>query len=145
MSEVQLRQAVAADEAMIKQMVKEEDLDPTSLKWEQFLMAEKDGVIVGIGQVRIYPNCHELGSLIVKEAYRGQGVGGMLVKALVARETGDVYLECVTSNEGYYAQFGFRKIPWWQAPVPLKFKIILIYLLSWYYGVHTIAMKFERS
>ena len=117
MTDVQVRRARAEDEAAIRQMVKEARLDPSSLNWPQFLVAEKDGAVVGIGQIRPYPNCRELGSLVVKKAYQERGIGGRLVEALLENETGDVYLECVRPRDRYYAKFGFERISVWQTPM----------------------------
>lgn len=142
MSDVEIRRAQAEDEATIKQMVKEEQLDPTSLKWQQFMIAEKDGEVVGIGQVRLYSRCHELGSLAVKKEYREQGVGGMLIKALLENESGDVHLECLPHNINYYGKFGFKRIPWWRAPMPLILKIVLVNVV---FRSPTLAMKRIKS
>jgi N-acetylglutamate synthase-like GNAT family acetyltransferase len=145
MSDVRIRPATAADQPTIKQMVTDERLDPTALDWSHFLVAEDDAEIIGIGQIRPYPKCRELGSLVVKEAYRGQHIGEKLIEALLAQETGDVYLECEQKNETYYNRSGFRRIPWYQAPMPLKFKTAVIGTLLRLIGVHIIAMKRERG
>jgi amino-acid N-acetyltransferase len=141
MTDVQVRRATADDQPIIKQMVKDEGLDPTSLNWSQFLIAHNDGEIVGIGQIRPYPKCRELGSLVVREAYRKQGVGELLVDALLANETGDVYLECLSHNEHYYEKFGFKRIPWWQAPMPLKLKAGMGQTVGRLLGFRVVAMK----
>jgi amino-acid N-acetyltransferase len=140
MSDVQIRKATENDQAIIRQMVKEERLDPTSLNWPQFLVAEEAGAVIGIGQIRPYPKCRELGSLAVKEAYRKQGVGERLVEALLANESGDVYLECLSHNEHYYAKFGFQRIAWWQAPMPLRLKVGFG-VIGRLFGFRVIAMK----
>lgn len=145
MSDVQIRSATAADQATIKQMVRDEHLDPSALDWSHFLVAEVDGKIVGIGQIRPYPKCRELGSLIVKSTYRGTGVGTLLVKALLASESGDVYLECQIKNETYYNRFGFKRIAWHQAPPPLKYKAFIGGVLLPVIGIHIIAMKSEPT
>jgi amino-acid N-acetyltransferase len=141
MSTVQIRSAVADDQETIKSMVREEQLDPTSLHWSHFVVAEHEGEIVGIGQIRPYPRCRELGSLVVREGYRDQGIGGQIIHALLANETGDVYLECDKTNETYYAKFGFRRIPWYAAPYPLNLKVALVgILILLVYRVRIIAM-----
>lgn len=145
MSDVHIRPATAADQVTIKQMVKTEQLDPTALDWSHFLVAEHAGEIIGIGQIRPYPHCRELGSLVVKEAYRGQHIGERLITALLAQETGDVYLECEQKNETYYNRASFRRIPWHQAPMPLKFKTGVIGSLLRLIGVHIIAMKYTKT
>ena len=141
MSDVRIRPAVANDQAAIKQIIKDEHLDPSALDWSHFLIAEAEGEIVGIGQIRPYPKCRELGSLVVKSPYRGTGVGVMLVNALLEHETGDVYLECQIKNETYYNRFGFQKIPWYQAPPPLKYKAFIGAVFLRVFGIHIIAMK----
>lgn len=141
MSSIQIRPASAADQETINGMVREEGLDFTSLHWSHFLVAEDDGQIVGIGQVRPYPRCRELGSLAVQRNYRKQGVGALLVNALLARESGGVYLECLDYNERYYARFGFGRIPFWQAPWPLNFKSGLGSILGRFFGYRVITMR----
>lgn len=138
---VTIRRATESDQAIIKQMVKDEDLDPTSLNWQQFLMAEDAGEIVGIGQVRPYPKGRELGSIAVKKEYRGKGVGGTIIRALLEQEKGDVYLECEAHNVTYYSRFGFVKISWWQAPPPLRYKHLLIKGLGYLRGYRMAVMK----
>ncbi len=137
---VTIRRAVEADQVVIKQMVKDEELDPTSLNWSQFLIAEDAGEIVGIGQIRPYPKCRELGSIAVKKEYRGNGVGGAIIRALLVEETGDVYLECEVHNVTYYNRFGFVKIRWWQAPPPLRYKNLLISALGRLMGYRMAVM-----
>ena len=141
MTDIRIRPAVAGDQAMIRRMVKEEQLDPTALHWSHFLIAENGGEIVGIGQVRPSPACRELGSLVVREPYRKQGVGALIVNALLQRETGDVYLECLSHNERYYTRFGFQRIPWWRAPMPLKLKAGTSSIVGPLFGFHVVTMR----
>ncbi len=143
MSDVRIRPATAADQATIKQMVKDEHLDPSALDWSHFQVADNSGEIIGIGQIRPYPKCRELGSLIVKSAYRGIGVGILLVKALLEKESGYVYLECQIKNETYYNRFGFKRILWYQAPPPLKYKAFIGAVFLRVLGIHIIAMKYK--
>lgn len=103
-----LRPATAADQGTVKAMVRGAGLNPLDLKWQRFLLAELDGRVVGIGQVRHHGDgSRELASLVVEEALRGQGIGEQLVYALMAREQGPVYLFCQNLLETYYARFGF--------------------------------------
>lgn len=141
MPDIRIRPATADDQDTIRQLVKAEDLDPTALHWSHFLIAENSGDIVGIGQVRPYPKCRELGSLVVKEPYRQQGVGALIVNALLERETGDVYLECLDHNERYYNRFGFERVPWWTTPMPLKLKAGLGSIFGRFFGFRVIAMR----
>lgn len=141
MPDIHIRPATADDQDTIRQMVKEEELDPTALHWSHFLIAQNGGDIAGIGQIRPYAKCRELGSLVVKEPYRKQGVGALIVNALLERETGDVYLECLDHNERYYARFGFERISWWRAPMPLKLKAGLGRVFGRFFGFRVIAMR----
>jgi len=142
MPSIHLRSASETDQETIKQMVREEQLDPTSLHWSHFVVAEQEGQIIGIGQIRPYPKCRELGSLVVREEFREQGIGGMIINALLEKETGDVYLECLSHNERYYGKFGFERIPWYRAPYPLKLKVGLMGRIArLVVGEPVIAMK----
>jgi amino-acid N-acetyltransferase len=141
MSDVTIRPARADDQETIRQMVRDEQLDPTSLNWTQFVIAEDDGQVVGIGQVRPYPKCRELGSIVVKAAYRKQGVGALIINTLLAGETGVVYLEAEAHNERYYARFGFERIPFWRAPMPLTFKAALTKTMGLFMGFRMVVMR----
>ena len=144
MSDVLIRPAVAGDQPTIKQMVRDEYLDPSALDWSHFLVAVMNGEIVGIGQVRPYPDCHELGSLVVKKLYRGAGLGAKLVNALLERESSDVYLECQVKNETYYNRFGFHKIPRNEAPMTLRRKNLVVTVVMLVLGIKIIVMKREH-
>ena len=65
--------------------------------------------------------------------WRNKGIGGVIVRGLIARERGTLHLMCMAAMEGYYARFGFRRIR--QAEMPAYFRRIqraawLIQLLS---------------
>lgn len=120
---ITLREATADDQATIKQMVRQARLDPTSLKWENFLVAEHNGDVVAIGQVKQYPNCEELGSLVTRKAYQGQGIASRIIAALEDRASRPLYLLCAAHMESYYLRFGYETISWWQAPAFLKLKV----------------------
>jgi amino-acid N-acetyltransferase len=119
---VSIRPATAADELTLKQMVRAERLDPTSLKWENFLVAEDGAKIVGIGQIRQHPGCQELGSLVTLREYRGQGVASQLMTALEARADRPLYLFCPHYRESFYQQHGYTQAHYRDLPRYLKFK-----------------------
>ena len=145
MSDLQIRPATEQDDATIKQMVSKEHLDPTSVKWQHFLVAERDAgdgtsQIVGIGQVKQYPGCLELGSLVVLPEFRGQGIAGELIRALEARAGRPLYLTCRDRMQGYYAGFGYERIPILKAPSAILWKLLFtrLFLL---FGVRIVLMR----
>ncbi|MFN8473683.1 MAG: GNAT family N-acetyltransferase [Anaerolineae bacterium] len=120
---VSIRRATEGDEPTIRAMVRAEHLDPTTLKWPNFLIAEDGGGrIVGIGQIKPLPGARELGSLVVAPEWRERGVGGALIRALMAQEKGDLYLVCRDTRVPYYRKFGFREIGWRGMPWVLRVK-----------------------
>lgn len=139
---VQLRDARPQDQPTIRRMVRDAHLDPTGLHWSHFIVAAtSNGNVVGVGQIRPYRWCHELGSLVIDEAWRGRGIGSMIVRALLEDEPGPVYLECGASLTGYYARFGFEEIPWWRAPVPLSLKAGAANLVARVFGKRIAVMR----
>lgn len=136
--DVTIRPARQDEQTLIREMVHGAGLDRTSLHWQNFLVAEHGGEVVGIGQVR--PAAPELGSLVTREDWRGRGVGRRMIEALLAREPGDVYLECNAVMVPYYLQFGFERISWRQAPMPLKLKSMLGSLLGRLFGFDLAVM-----
>ncbi len=137
---VEIRPATADDAKTIKQMVRNARLDPTSLKWQRFLIAEVDSQIVGIGQVKQYPGCEELGSLVVARPFRKQGIAGELIAALEARSGRPLYLFCASHLEGFYQQFGYETIGFWQAPNFLKLKLLPTIFFR-LFGIRVLIMR----
>jgi amino-acid N-acetyltransferase len=106
-----IRAATAEDEYAIKAIVRAAQLFPIGLDWPRFLVAMWGPDIIGVGQVKPHRDgTRELASIAVVPEWRGQGIGGMVVRALLARETGTVHLMCLPKMEGYYARFGFRRL-----------------------------------
>jgi amino-acid N-acetyltransferase len=143
-STVKLRKAQPGDQGAIRQLVYGARLDRTALHWSHFVVAEmpEEG-IVGIGQIRPYPNCPELGSMVVRKPFREQGIGGMVIRALLADHPPPVYLECRSHMAPYYARFGFREIPWQQAPMPLKLKSGTANVLGRLFGLRISVMRWD--
>ncbi len=124
-----IRPARVEEAAAIRSMIRAERLDPFNVHWENFLVAEANGHIIGIGQVKPYPGARELGSLVVTADQRQTGVGGAIIKALIARErtrsAEPLYLFCLAFREPYYAKFGFRRVTGRELPPSLKTKFRL--------------------
>ena len=141
---VSIRPAINADQRAICRMVRESRLDPTGLHWSHFVVAENDGKVVGIGQIRPYPKGPELGSLIVRKAYQRRGIGGQIIEALLDSQPGDVYLECQSDLADYYSRFSFEEIRWQAAPLFLKLKAGMGILIGRLLGFRLTLMKYTR-
>lgn len=141
-----IRPARIEDQALIRQVIRREaGLDPTDLRWENFLLAETEtGDLAGLGQIRRSPRCKELGSLYVREQHQGKGLGARLIAALIEQEPGDLYLECQARMVPYYQRFGFREIPARAAPPPLRSKAMLGGWVARLFGARLAVMRLER-
>ena len=117
---MKIRSAHAEDQATITAMVRGARLNPMDLRWQRFLVAEDETGIVGVGQIRLHPGAPELASLVVRKDRRGTGVGGQLVRTILAQSQGTMILFCRPQLESYYAQFGFRAIGVKEAPPSLR-------------------------
>ena len=106
-----LRPATQADQPIIKRIIRDENLNPMSLDWRHFLIAEENGVVIGIGQMKQHGDgSRELASIAVVPERRGQGIASEIIRALLATENGNVYLTCRDKMETFYNRFGFCKI-----------------------------------
>ena len=106
-----IRPAVQADQPAITAIVRAAGINPFSLHWQRFLVAEEGGRIIGLAQVKPHRDgSRELASLAVIPERQGHGIGSALVRALLAEERGPVYLTCRDSLKSYYARFGFRRL-----------------------------------
>jgi N-acetylglutamate synthase-like GNAT family acetyltransferase len=116
-----IRSATAADQYAIKQIVRAAQLNPISLGWPRFLLATWEQDIIGIGQVKPHGDgSRELASIAVLPEWQGQGVGSMLIRTLLSREDGALYLMAAPKTAGYYTRFGFRTLP--RSEMPAYFR-----------------------
>jgi amino-acid N-acetyltransferase len=105
-----IRPAHESERCTIRRIVWRARINPTALDWRRFLVAADDGRIVGVGQLKPHKDgSRELASIAVIPARQSQGIGAQLIRALLARETGPLYLVCETRLSSYYEQFGFRR------------------------------------
>jgi N-acetylglutamate synthase-like GNAT family acetyltransferase len=140
------RPATQADQETIRRLIKEAGINRMSLNWPNFLMAEEDGAVVGIGQVKTHGDgSRELASLAVVPARQGQGVGSALIKALLAREHGVVHLTCRSQLQGYYDRFGFRRLGPAEFPPYFKRMIPIINVVARLFGTQILVMRREAS
>jgi N-acetylglutamate synthase-like GNAT family acetyltransferase len=107
-----IRPATAADQPAIRAIVRATHVNPLNLRWPNFLVAEDGTRLVGIGQVKHHcDGSRELASIAVVPEQRRKGIARLIVRALIAREGGTLFLTCVETMQSFYAHFGFRSAP----------------------------------
>lgn len=110
-SDIVIRPAVEADQPVIVTLIRQARLNPRQLHWSRFLVAEDQGRIVGMNQVKIHKQgTREVASVLVIPEYRRQGIGARLMQAVLACQSGPLYLMCNQKQAAYYEQFGFRRV-----------------------------------
>ncbi|MBZ8180905.1 GNAT family N-acetyltransferase [Oscillatoria salina] len=142
----QLRPATARDIWKIRLLVLQAMLDPTQIRWQQFWVIESEGEIIACGQLRAIANIQELGSIIVKSRWRGQGIATYLIKYLISQATQPLYLECLGARlASFYTRFGFEAISFSELPASLKSKYRLSHLAKTILRVPVTFMKYRQS
>ena len=119
----QIRPATQADQPAITAMVRAAGINPLSLHWARFRVAEEGGRVVGVAQIKLHSDAsRELASLAVVPDRQGDGIGGALIQHLLAQPEGQppLYLMCAHPLEGYYTRFGFRRLE--RAEMPPYFR-----------------------
>jgi amino-acid N-acetyltransferase len=115
--DIAIRPARQEDQETIISCIRQAKLNPRNLHWQNFLVAENEGKIVGIRQVKVYSQgTREVASGFVLPQYRRQGISAQLMKAPLARETGPLYTMVNEKRSSYYEQFGFRRVEVSQLP-----------------------------
>jgi len=143
-SEPVIRRARAVDQATIRALVYGERLDPMTLDWANFLVAEDDqGRTIGIGQIKPLRGARELGSLVVVPDWREHGVGAALIHALMADEPGPLFLVCREMRVPYYRKFGFREIGLRETLGALRLKAALMRAAR-LIGLRGAVMRWDR-
>lgn len=140
-----IRDATEADQATIRNLIKEARLNRMSLNWQNFVVADDAGAIVGLGQVKAHGDgSRELASIAVVPKRQGQGIGSVIIKTLLAREPRVVlYLTCRSVMEGYYERFGFRTLIAAEYPPYFKRLIPIVNTVGRLFGIRILVMKRE--
>jgi amino-acid N-acetyltransferase len=141
---ISIRQALPEDQATLRKMIFAARLDPTTIHWQNFVVAVETETekIVGCAQMKPYKDCREFGSLVVAPTYRNRGIAAMLLHELVDKEKNDVYLICRNEMRSYYSRFNFVEVPYDQSPRTLKLKIRLS---RFFPGANVICMIRAKS
>lgn len=141
-----IRTATEADQATIVRLIKEANINRMSLKWPNFVVAEEEGAIVGVGQVKLHGDgSRELASIAVLPSRQGQGIGSALITALLAREPGILYLTCRSQLEQYYARFGFRSLAAAEYPPYFRRMIPLVNSIGRLFRLRILVMRREAA
>jgi N-acetylglutamate synthase-like GNAT family acetyltransferase len=142
-----IRPATETDQATIRRLIREANLNRMSLHWPAFVIAEVDGAVVGIGQVKAHGDgSRELASIAVVPGRQGEGIGSAIIKALLARE-GDrvLYLTCASRLQGYYERFAFRTIEPREYPAYFRRLIPVINLVAGLFGMRILVMRRDSA
>jgi len=144
---VTIRPAIETDQPSIRGLIKEVRLPRMNVQWQNFLVAEDDGALVGVGQVKSHGDgSRELASIAIVPRRQGEHIGTALINALLAREPGVVlHLSCRRELEGYYERFSFRRLDLASYPPYFRRTTALATKISRLFGVHLIVMRREAA
>src|SRR5216683_7113634 len=139
--------ATEADQSRILRLIKEVRLPRMNLRWPNFVVAEEDGEVVGMGQVKSHGDgSRELASIAVVPARQDQGIGTAVIEALLAREPGVVlHLSCRRELEGYYERFGFKRLEPDSYPPYFRRTTLLVSRITPFFGIHLMVMRREAG
>jgi len=114
---IKIRPAIEAEQEEINRIIKEAGINPRQLDWQRFLVADDEGKVIAIGQVKPHGDeVRELASLAVIPEHKGQGWGRKMVEALLEQEEGKIFLICKSLLEPYYNRFGFHTLKFKEMP-----------------------------
>ena len=112
-----IRPARPEDQETIVSYIRQAKINPRNLHWENFLVAEENGRLIGMRQVKVHAQgTREVGSGFVLPEYRRQGISARLMNEILSREQDTLYLMCRDKRAPYYEQFGFRQVAVDQLP-----------------------------
>ena len=81
---ITIRPARQEDQQTIVSYIQQAKLNPRNLHWERFLVAEENGQIIGIRQVKVHAGgTREVGSGFVLPEYRRQGISARLMNEMM--------------------------------------------------------------
>lgn len=111
--------ATEKDMPVVEQLARNFDLDLEDISWKQFLVAKKEGRIIGFGRLRTYPDCTEAATVAVIEPERNKGVGSSIIQELIRTGPPEIFVTCVIP--GFFTRLGFQTVK--QYPAVLRKKV----------------------
>ena len=116
-----IRPARQDDQDTVVSLIRQAKLNPRNLHWQNFMVAEEDGQVVGIRQVKVHAQgTREVASGFVLPEFRRRGISARLMIALLAREKGPLFTMVDEKWAGYYENFGFRQVDVSQLPADFR-------------------------
>jgi N-acetylglutamate synthase-like GNAT family acetyltransferase len=141
-----IRPATEADQLLIRRLIREANLNRMSLDWPNFVVAEQDGAVVGLGQVKPHGDgSRELASIAVVPARQGSGIGSAVIRTLLAREAGVLHLTCRRQMRGYYERFAFRRLEPSEFPPYFRRLIPIVNVFARLWGTEIVVMRREAQ
>ena len=123
---IEIRAATADDQEGVVALVRSERVNPTGLHWQNFVVAEDAGRIVGVAQIRKHKDrSRELASLVVEPSWRGRGLAARLIEKLLASEHGQLFVITSERRSAYFARWRFQAADRSRAPWPVRFNYYL--------------------
>ena len=109
---VVFRGASSDDLPSIRGMIREERLNPLGLDWKRFMVGENEvGDIVACGQVKAHADgSRELASLVVREPWRGSGLGSKIIELLQSSSDPPLWLTCRSTLIPFYIRSNFHEV-----------------------------------
>lgn len=118
---ITIRPARQEDQQTIVSFINQAKINPRNLHWQNFLIAEEAGRVLGIRQVKVHEQgTREVASGFVLPEYRRQGISAQLMQEILRREKGALYLMCRDKRTYYYEPFGFRQVDPRQLPADFR-------------------------
>jgi N-acetylglutamate synthase-like GNAT family acetyltransferase len=113
-----LRQAVAADAPLIRDVIRRVQINPFGLDWRRFVIAvDEAGAFAGCGQLKPHSGgVVELASLAVEPRFRHRGVARAVIEHLISKGPRPLYLTCRGSLGSFYQKWGFRVLALGEMP-----------------------------
>jgi putative flavoprotein involved in K+ transport len=106
-----IRRAREADQSHITTMVRAARINPRGLQWPRFVVAEDEGRIVGVAQIRHHPDgAHELASLVVDPQRRGERIASRMIENLLSDDHGRLYMVVDRPFAKQYERWGFQPV-----------------------------------
>jgi len=96
----------------IDELIATVDGDRVDLATDQFVVAKsEDARILGCGRLRPYPDFCEIASMAVADDVRANGIGREIVRRLLEKYPGTIYLICEDNVVEFFRLFEFELLP----------------------------------
>ena len=113
--------AVSEDRSAIEAVLRSNDWDIDELGEGEIFVARDDSEVIGVAHgAEVAAATFYIAAVVVREDRRGKGIGGEMMRALMAAHPGISFLACHDNRVAFYRRLGYELVEESDLPIEAR-------------------------